>query len=334
MDTGLTQFHGEGVVVKKNIGSYTVRMDGKVITCGVSSKLRKELVYSSDNLNAAHRAVQNVRSNDHTDPVAVGDRVLFHGASESKGTIVEVLPRRNRLAREDPAPEKHKFEQVIVANIDMLMPIFAAASPTPKWGLLDRYLASAESLGLACKIIITKMDLVKPNSELAEEIEWITAEYSRIGYPVLRTSSVSGEGLAELKAALKDRTSAFVGKSGVGKTALLNALEPGLGHRVGAVSEGKLGKGRHTTTGAEMVPLSFGGDIIDTPGIREFGLFELDGEELAYCFPEMRPYLGQCKFGLDCNHDEEPGCAIRKAVMAGAISPRRYQSYMNLKKEL
>ena len=137
-----------------------------------------------------------------------------------------------------------------------------------------------------------------------------------------------------LRQLLKNHTSAFVGKSGVGKSALLNALEPGLGLRVGAVGQGSIGKGRHTTTGAEMVQLSFGGDIIDTPGIREFGLFNMDEDELASCFPEMRPYIGHCRFGLDCRHDEEPGCAIRQAVMAGQISPLRYQSYLRLKEEV
>ena len=120
---------------------------------------------------------------------------------------------------------------------------------------------------------------------------------------------------------LKGRVSAFVGKSGVGKTALLNALEPGLGLRVGAVGTGKIGKGRHTTTAAEMVTTAFGADIVDTPGMREFGLCDMDGDDLALFFPEMRPLVGKCKFGLDCSHDEEPGCAIRKAVMAGTISP-------------
>jgi ribosome biogenesis GTPase len=200
---------------------------------------------------------------------------------------------------------------------------------------LDRYLVSAESLGLSAIILITKMDLAQQmGGEVAEEIRLITEEYRQIGYPVLHTSAFNGEGLPELRHVLKGHTSAFVGKSGVGKTALLNAMEPGLGLRVGKVGNGSIGKGRHTTTSAEMIPLHFGGDIIDTPGIREFGLQNIDENELAWAFPEMRPFIGQCRFGLDCRHDEEPGCAIRKAVMAGKIQPRRYQSYMRLKEEL
>ena len=147
---------------------------------------------------------------------------------------------------------------------------------------------------------------------------------------MILTSAVTGEGLTRLEWALRGKVSVLVGKSGVGKTSLLNALQPGLGLRVGQVSR-ESGKGRHTTAHLEMFPLAIGGAVIDTPGMREFGLWVVDGDDLALRFPEMRPYVGRCKFGLDCQHDEEPGCALRKAVMAGEVSPRRYRSYMRLK---
>ena len=335
MNTSITNSHDQGVVVKKNIGTYHVRTDETVLPCGLSSRLRKELIYSATNPNSTRRIVRAVKALDKVDLVAVGDVVRFVDAHDGSGLIVEVLPRRNRLARRDPAPGTHKFEQIIVANVDYIIPVFAAASPTPKWGLLDRYLASAESLELSALIVITKLDLVRgPNGALDKEMGMAMDEDRRIGYPIILTSSVTGEGLAELRQTLQGRISAFVGKSGVGKTALLNALEPGLGLRVGEIGKGNVGKGKHTTTSAEMVPLSSGGEIVDTPGVREFGLHDMDGDDLALFFPEMRPFSGQCKFGLDCRHDEEPGCAIRKAVMAGKISPRRYQSYLRLKEEL
>jgi ribosome biogenesis GTPase len=146
------------------------------------------------------------------------------------------------------------------------------------------------------------------------------------------TSAFTGKGIDELRRELSNRISVFVGKSGVGKTALLNALQPGLGLRVREVNQ-VTGKGKHTTTNLEMFPLESGGAIVDTPGTREFGLWQFE-DDLALLFPEMRPLVGKCRFGVDCQHDEEPGCAIRKAVMQGQINPRRYQSYLLLNKEL
>jgi ribosome biogenesis GTPase / thiamine phosphate phosphatase len=335
MDISSTYPHDQGVVVKKNIGTYHVRTDAGVLPCAISSRLHKQLIFTADNPNSRSRAVREVKVLDKVDPVAVGDVVRFVDAHDGSGMIVEVMPRRNRLARRDPVPGTHLFEQVIVSNVDYIIPVFAAARPTPKWAMLDRYLVSAESLDLSVLVVITKLDLVQdPDGVVDEEILQAVNEYRRIGYPVLLTSSVTGEGLDELRQTLKGRVSAFVGKSGVGKSALLNALESGLDLRVGEVGGGKVGKGRHTTTNVEMVTTAFGADIVDTPGTREFGLHHIDENDLAQFFPEMRPYIGHCKFGLDCQHDEEPGCAIRKAVVAGTISPRRYQSFLRLNKEL
>jgi ribosome biogenesis GTPase len=335
MDTSNISSHDQGVVIKKNIGTYHVRAENCVLPCAISSRLHKQLIFTADNPNARSRVVRDVKILDKVDPVAVGDLVRFMDAHDGTGMIVEVLPRRNRLARRDPAPGTHLFEQVIVSNVDYVIPVFAAARPTPKWAMLDRYLVSAESLDLSVLVVITKLDLVRgPDGNVDEGILQAVNEYRRIGYPVLLTSSVTGEGLDELRRALKGRLSALVGKSGVGKSALLNALEAGLDLRVGKVGEGRGGKGRHTTTNVEMITTAFGADIVDTPGTREFGLHEMDRNDLAQFFPEMLPFLGHCRFGLDCQHDEEPGCAIRKAVMAGTIGPRRYQSFLRLNEEL
>jgi ribosome biogenesis GTPase len=271
-----------------------------------------------------------VRQIQHIDPIAIGDRVRYVEAGEGRGMIVEVLPRNSKLSRPAPVPGQRIFEQVIVANADLIVPVFSVANPSPKWGLLGRYLVSAEAAEIPVLIVINKIDLAWKNPTFDEEIEI----YRHIGYPVLLVSAATGEGVEELKQALQGKQSAMVGKSGVGKTSLLNAVQPGLGQRVKAVSNGELGKGRHTTTHLEMFELDFGGALVDTPGIREFGLWDIAGDELAYLFPEMAGYVGQCKFGMSCRHDREPGCAIRKAVMAEAISPYRYQSYMNLREEL
>jgi ribosome biogenesis GTPase len=319
-----------GVVFRKTLGHYTVQANGRDIDCVLSSLIHKQLIFPTADPTSLRHTVQEVREIDHVDPVAIGDRVRYADAGEGRGVIVEILPRESKLSRPAPVPGARVFEQVIVANADLVLPVFSVAHPTPKWGLLDRYLVSAEAAELPSLIVINKLDLAWKNPGFEEEIE----VYRRIGYPVLQVSAATGEGIEELKRALQGKLSVLVGKSGVGKTSLLNAIQPGLGQRVRAVSQGELGKGRHTTTHLEMFALDFGGALVDTPGIREFGLWDIAGEELAYLFPEMDEFVGRCKFGLSCRHDREPGCAVRKAVVAGSISPYRYQSYMRLREEL
>ncbi len=322
-----------GVVYKKTIGNYTVHSDGQAVVCELSNRIRKQLIYPTADPGSLHHRVQKVVQLEHMDPLAVGDAVRYIQADSGKGLIVELLPRRNKLTRRSAVPKPlhhgaHPFEQIIVANVDQVMCVMSAAQPEPKWNLLDRYLASAEAAETPALICITKLDLVKGHEEdLLGELE----EYRRIGYPYVLTSSVNGEGIELMRSLLTGQVSAMIGKSGVGKTALLNALQPGLGLRVKEVNQ-VTGKGRHTTTNLEMFPLDGGGAIVDTPGTREFGLWDFD-DDTAILFREMRPLLGKCRFGLDCQHDEEPGCAIRKAVIDGEISPRRYQSYLQLNKE-
>ncbi len=294
-----------GIVIRKTRNHYLIWSGEEPIPCELSNRLKKQ-------------------SNTH--PIAVGDEVIWNEAAQ----ITEVLPRRNWLSRRGavPMPSAHAQEQVLVANVDQVVPVFAAANPRPTWNLLDRFLVSAEVAEIPVLICLTKLDLVE--GDQLEEIEAVAAEYRAIGYDIVLTSTVTGRGLDDLKARLQGGLSALIGKSGVGKTSLLNAVEPGLGLRVQSTSKAT-GKGRHTTTTAEIVPLASGGAIVDTPGIREFGLWDVTEDDLAWFFPEMRPFIGQCKFRLDCQHDEEPGCAIRKAVMEGQISPYRYQSYLKLR---
>ena len=320
------------VVFRKTLGHYTVhtRSGGREIDCVLSSLNHKQLIYPTADPTSLRHVVREVREIEHVDPIAIGDRVRYVDAGAGRGMITEVLPRHSKLSRPAPVPGQRVFEQVIVSNVDLVVPVFSLADPTPRWGLLDRYLVTAEASGLPALIVITKLDLAGKNGSFEADIEI----YRRIGYPVQLVSSVTGDGIEQLKQSLQDRMSVLVGKSGVGKTSLLNALQPGLGLRVKAVSLGEQGKGRHTTSHLEMFELDFGGTLVDTPGMREFGLWEITGEDLAFLFPEMADHVGQCKFGMSCRHDQEPGCAIRKAVMAGDISPHRYKSYMNLKEEL
>ncbi len=316
--------HEQGVVIKKTKGHYFVESGGRQVMCEISPRLRKVLVYPTADPHSLRPVVQSVREIEAVDPVAVGDQVRFIDEHDGRGLILEVLPRRSRLSRLAAGPRP--LEQVMVANLDQVAAVMAAAQPEPKWNLLDRYLVSAESLGLQALIVIAKLDLLGDSRELLAEV----TNYRRLGYPVLLTSAVDGIGLERLRSLLQGRISVLVGKSGVGKSSLLNALQPGLGLKVNAVSQAT-SKGRHTTTHLEMFPLDFGGWIVDTPGMREFGPWALDGEDLALYFPEMRPLVGTCKFGLDCRHAHEPGCAVVKAVEAGSISERRYESYLKLR---
>ncbi len=230
-------------------------------------------------------------------------------------------------------PSSHTSEQVIAANVDQVVAVMAAASPQPKWNLLDRYLVSAEASNLPALICITKLDLVKNAAgEIDVGIQAILQDYQRIGYPLVYVSAITGEGVDEVRSALRNCTSVMIGKSGAGKTSLLNALQPELGLRVNEISQAT-GKGKHTTTHVEMFTLESGGAIVDTPGTREFGIWNVAPNDLAHFFPEMQTFICASRLGLGCQHDEEPGCEIRKAVMDGRISPQRYQSFLRLKDE-
>lgn len=308
----------DGVVTRKITHSYTVVVGGVEYECAPASHLRLE--------SRAERG----------DQIALGDLVRIRPHAAALAQIVEILPRRNKLSRRSavPMPGAVPFEQLIAANIDQVVPVFAAANPTPKWGMLDRYLALAEAQALPALIVITKIDLaVDRFGNLDLELTEAVAQFRKIGYPVLLTSALTGLGIVELGNVLQGKISVLLGKSGVGKSALLNALEPGLGQRVGAVSQ-ITGKGKHTTTHLQMFPLASGGNLIDTPGVREFGLYDIEEQDVAFLYREIAPLLGQCRFGLGCRHSEEPGCVVRQAVLEGQISARRYQSYLSLVKEL
>jgi ribosome biogenesis GTPase len=260
--------------------------------------------------------------------LAVGDRVrLEHDARAQAWAIDEILPRRSRLARR--APGGGKGERVIVANIDQVLIMFAAAKPEPHPRMLDRFLVIAEANDLAARIIVNKIELVRDGEAQAR-----FGDYERAGYPVHYISVKQPLGIQAVRDALAGQVSVITGPSGVGKSSLLNALFPGLGLRVSEISE-SVNKGRHTTVGAFLHPLpaDSGGAVVDTPGLREVGLWEFPIERLDGCFPELRAYRDECRFA-DCAHMSEPGCAVRGAIERGDVSAARYDSYLKLRGEI
>lgn len=260
--------------------------------------------------------------------LAVGDRVrLERDLEHDSWTIAEILPRKSRLARR--APGGGHGERVIAANIDQVIVMFAAANPEPHPRMIDRFLVIAEANDLAARIIINKVELVGDRA-----VRERFADYERAGYTVHYTSVTQHIGLEGVRDTLSGRISVVSGPSGVGKSSLLNALFPGLGLRVAEISE-SVNKGRHTTVGAFLHPLPGvdGGAVVDTPGLREIGLWELPIRELAQCFPEMRTVRESCRFA-DCAHVTEPGCAVRAAVGRNELSKSRYDSYLKLRAEI
>ena len=262
----------------------------------------------------------------YADPVAVGDWVIFTQLDEEEGVVEDILPRETKFSRQY-AGKQGDIEQVIVANAHQIVAVASTLMPPLNFRTLDRFLILAEAGDMEAVICLNKMDLVDTTQQ--EEFADAFANYEQLGYKVLYTSINIPDSLETLQHALKDKFSVIVGASGVGKSSLLNALQPNLGLRVGEVGI-KTQKGRHTTTLVELFPLDFGGEVADTPGIREVGLWGIDTENLEYYFPEMDPYLGNCKYN-DCAHVAEPDCAVQDAVEAGEIHPERYRSYVVLR---
>lgn len=318
----------QGVVFKKTTGTYFVHNErGDIITCTLSNRLRKLLVYPSrDPSSLGYYKVVDVLDKPVIDPVAIGDRVEYRISGELMGHIMDVCERKTKLTR--AATHNAHLEQVIVANVDQVLAVMAAAQPKPTWNLLDRYLASAEASQVDAVIVVTKMDLVR-GKKAEREILSVAEEYASMGYAVMLTSASDGQGIDALRERLAGKLSTLIGKSGVGKSSLLNALQPQLGVRVSEINA-NIDKGRHTTTTLEMFPLDVGGYLVDTPGMKVYGLWDVEPDEVALLFREIAPFVGACKFGASCTHTHEKGCAVRQAVESGAITARRYESYLRL----
>ncbi len=309
----------EGLVIRSQSGFYAVLSDdGEEVVARVRGRLKRE-------------------RNEAT-LIAVGDRVAWRPLEDGSFVIEDVFERERALSRLKPLASGRgtrrwdrqgylrEQEQVIIANPDQVVFVASCANPDPRLKMLDRLLVGAERQEIPSLICANKIDLVGLDG--ARRLFGI---YEAIGYAVVYTSAMTRHGIDDLRAYLAEKTSALIGPSGVGKTSLLNALEPGLGHRVMDVSA-TTGKGRHTTTVAELVPLACGGWVADTPGIRALALFDLDPEEIDAYFPDIAPYVPQCSFS-DCSHTVEPGCAVVEALQQDQIDEHRYESYVRLHQE-
>ncbi len=253
--------------------------------------------------------------------IATGDHVQVTILGPDRGVIEDILPRRNALSR---ARSELETEHVMMANVDLAILVFAVREPEPRLGLLDRYLALCERAEIPALILFNKVDL---GASVA--VEQAMALYAAIGYPVVQTSATTGQGIETLRQWLAGRASLLTGPSGVGKSSLMNVILPEAGQRIGEVSEAT-GKGRHTTTGARLLPLPEGGWLADTAGIRELALWNAPADALPRCFVELRPIADDCEYE-DCGHAEgEEGCALRAALAAGRISPSRWESFARL----
>ena len=295
-----------GTVIKSTGSWYQVKADdGQIIKCRIVGKLR----------------LRGIKS---TNPVAVGDRVDFDlEEGEKTAVIKDIRERRNYIIRK--SVNLSKQTQIIAANIDQAILIVTLDFPKTFPRFIDRFLVTAEAYGIPAVVVFNKIDLY--NEELLGDLEFYTLVYKEAGYKVLHTSVPENIGLEEFREILKDKTSLLSGHSGVGKSTLINKIEPGLNLKTSAISESHL-QGQHTTTFAEMFDLSFGGHIVDTPGIKGFGLVDMGREEIGDYFPEIFALKKDCKFH-NCLHLEEPGCAVKQAADEGRLAFTRYESYVN-----
>ena len=292
-----------GWVSRFQSGFYTVQTENGKVTCVLRGRLKR-------------RSIQG-------DVISIGDRVQISLSGDGTGAIEVIEPRHSELVRLDPTP-KGDFRQIMLSNPDQLVAVFACTHPEPHLRMLDRFLVIAEKQNLKALIVANKVDLLG-----LREAKKIFQIYPSLGYPVIYTSAKEGSGLKDLKNALTGKISALAGPSGVGKSSLLNAIQPGLGLAVREISAWNE-RGRHTTVVREMFPVEGGGYVADLPGLRKLSLWDTQPEELDGYFPELRDLVSQCQFN-DCTHFEKPGWAAIKAVEKGKVSPERYESYIRLR---
>jgi ribosome biogenesis GTPase len=294
-----------GLIVRSQSGFFSVDTDTGTLVCQLRGRLK--------------------RGAREGDLAAIGDRVEVSLLDEDKGMIEAIEPRQHMFSRMAPTP-RGEYQQIIIANPDQAIFVFACTEPAPHLRMLDRFLVISEKQEVPAVIVANKIDLVG-----LEQAQAIFGHYPAIGYPVLYTSAETYSGIDEFQKVLINRITLLAGPSGTGKSSLLNVIQPGLGLAVQQVSQ-TTGRGQHTTVARELFPLECGGYVADTPGLKALALWDMEPEEIDGYFPEIRPLVPDCQFN-DCTHTHEPGCAVKSAADAGLISAERYDSYLRLRLE-
>ena len=297
----------EGIVVKSTGSWITVRtQDGTRFECKLKGQFR-------------------IRDIKHTNPVAIGDRVqVEHPDGDSHGMITHIRERENYIIRK--ATKLSKVSHIIAANLDHAFLVVTLAQPQTSNGFIDRFLLTAAGYYIPASLIFNKIDIY--NAALMRILDELTDIYIKAGYPCYRVSAIRGDGVPDLREQLMGKVSLFSGHSGAGKSELIKAIDPTLNPRIGVLSEMHQ-KGMHTTTFAEMYEIPGNGFIVDTPGIKEFGLIDFDKSEIPRCFPEMDRLLPHCQY-KNCSHTHEPGCAVKSGLESGVVSMLRYNSYLSI----
>lgn len=329
-----------GMVLNGAHGIYEVHTDNGVLRCTLRGKLKKTFAqsqaarliakahprYDKSSTQPKTRRAEKREETLQAVPsrLSVGDYVKLRQIDQTTGMIEEILPRQSELSRRDSSSSERKaVQQTLLANLDQVVLVFASTQPDPHFAMLDRYLAICESAEVRAVVCLNKADLAhQAYVDQAAEL------YARLDYPVIWSSTITEQGIESLRGLLTNHMTLFTGPSGVGKSSLVNAIEPGMALKTGLISSAT-GKGRHTTTGSQLYPLSGGGWLADSAGIRALAAWNIAPEDLPSCFIEFRPYLGECAYS-DCSHVDEEGCAVLLAVDGGVIDERRHQSYVRL----
>ena len=315
-----------GAIVDEETGGFQVELQidpdlcktGRVISVhGLNSIVRTQ----EQQYTCAIRGVLKALSTDLQHVVVAGDKVTIQPVDDDTAVIVRVENRLNQLSR-----TSRQRQQIIVSNIDQVLVVASASEPTLKPNLIDRFLVSAEKARISPIIVINKVDLIDP-----ADLQPAIGVWGQMGYQILLVSATTGQGIEPLKAIVRNKDSVVTGQSGVGKSSILNSIQPGLQLRVSKISTENQ-KGRHTTTAAKLIPLDFGGHLIDTPGIRQFQLWDVIAEEVGGYFRDIRPFITGCRFP-DCTHTHEEECQVKYAVADGKIDVRRYESYCQIRSD-